>query len=197
VGGESPPGAQALPGIAQAGGTTLADMSEAPRRSRSRAVGLVIGAILILALAVGALLFVQNRWPIGQNERPTPQQPTPGPEEPEEPAEFYPDGTADENLPYFRQTLDRFAAGDEPIEGRPVVDAVAGAGFDRAAMQVSFDRTQTDLVADNIFVSVRIGEDCLIGQILTADRTPYAVVEPAVGPEQNICLIGNTRPIDW
>lgn len=169
-------------------------MSEAPRRSRGRAVGLVIGAILILVLAVGALLFVQNRWPIGQSERPAPQPTAP---EPEEPAQFHPDGTADENLPYFRQTLAQFGAGDEPVAGRPVVDAVAAAGFDRTTMQVTFDRTQTDLVADNVFVSVRIGGDCLIGQIVTGDRSSVAVVEPAVGPEQNVCLIGNTRPIDW
>lgn len=118
-------------------------------------------------------------------------------QKPAEPPKFYPDGTAEQNLPYFTQTLDDFAAGEDPVEGVPVVDAVAAAGFDKAAMQVSFDRTQTNLVADSIFVSVRIGTDCLLGQVVTSDRSVTAVTEPAVGPSEDICLIGKTRPIDW
>ena len=64
-------------------------------------------------------------------------------------------------------------------------------------MQVSFDRTKTDLVADSIFVSVRIGAECLLGQVTTGTREVSAVTEPAIGPNRDICLIGNTRAIDW
>ena len=118
-------------------------------------------------------------------------------QKPAEPATHHPDGSAEDNLPYFAQTLEEFAAGDTPVEGAPIVDAVVAAGFDKAAMQVSFDRTQTGLVADSIYVSVRIGGDCLIGQVVTSDRSVTAVTEPAVGPAEDICLIGKTRPIDW
>lgn len=153
-------------------------------------------ALPAAALAAGLALGVGGC--AAADRSPEPERPTPTQTPTSEPApEFFPAGTAEENLPYFAHVLEDFSAGAEPVEGRPVIDAVVAAGFDRAAMQVSFDRTKTDLVADSIFVSVRIGADCLLGQIGTADRVSVVVVEPAVGPEQNICLIGSTRPIDW
>lgn len=170
------------------------------RRRRGGIVALVIGIVVVL-LAAGALFALQTGvivWP--GTEQPAPVAPTETPDPPQpaaDPVGFDPLGTATDNLPVFEQTLRAFAAGGEPVEGVPVVNAVAAVGFDRAAMQVSFDRTRTDLVADNIFISVRMGEACLIGQITTADRGVSAVVEPALGPERNICLIGQTRPIDW
>lgn len=152
--------------------------------------------LAVAALAAAALIGLSGCAPETPTttERPTSTQP---PTTPEPAPEFFPDGSAEDNLPYFAHVLSTFSAGGEAVEGQPVVDAVAAAGFDRAAMQVSYDRTKTDLVADNIFVSVRIGADCLIGQIVTADRSTFAVTEPAVGPDQSICLIGATRPIDW
>lgn len=116
---------------------------------------------------------------------------------PPQPPQFYPEGTAEQNLPYFTEVMRVFSVGGEPVEGVSVVNAVAGAGFDKAVMQVSHDRSKTDLVADHIMVSVLMGSDCLLGQVITADRTFFTAVERAVGPEQNICLIGNTRVIDW
>ena len=131
-------------------------------------------------------------------EGPAPETPVrETPAAPEVAPEFVPDGTAEQNLPYFTEVLRAYSEGAQPVKGQPVVDAVAEAGFDRAAMQVSFDRTGTGLEADNIFVSVRIGGDCLIGQLVTGDRTFTARNEPAVGPDGDICLIGSTRPIDW
>ncbi len=108
-----------------------------------------------------------------------------------------PDGSATDNLPFFTQVLQQYAAGGGPVEGRPIVDALAAAGFDKSVMQVSFDRSKTDLVADSILVSVRVGESCLIGQLVTSDRSAVTTVQPALTAERTICLIGNTRPIDW
>ena len=116
---------------------------------------------------------------------------------PEEPAQLIPDGGAEANLPFFSEVLRQFSAGTEAVEGRPVVDALVAAGFDRAAMQVSFDRSKTGLVADSILVSVLLGGECLIGQVVTADRSTFATIAPALTEGQNLCLIGNTRPIDW
>lgn len=167
---------------------TLASMI---RPARARAIRRLPLAVALAAGLAGALAGCA---PSGVEPSPTTSAPS---ETPAPPPEFFPEGTAEENLPYFEYVLDGFAAGVEPVEGRPVVDAVAAAGFDRAAMQVSFDRTQTNLVADSIFVSVRIGADCLLGQVVAADRSVSAMTAPAVGPEQSLCLIGNTRPIDW
>jgi hypothetical protein len=151
-------------------------------------------APLVVALAAGLALGLAGCGAPAQE----PADPEPAAaESPAPPPEFFPEGTAEQNLPYFEYVLGGFSAGAEPVEGRPVVDAVAAAGFDRAAMQVSFDRTQTNLAADSIFVSVRIGADCLLGQVAASDRGVSAMTAPAVGPDQSICLIGNTRPIDW
>lgn len=153
-------------------------------------------ALLVALLAAAGAVAWQNGWltlPGEEGRQPVHEENF---QKPAEPPKFFPDGSAEQNLPYFADVLQRYAAGEGAIEGRPVVDAVVEAGFDRAAMQVSFDRTETNLVADNIFVSVRIGADCLVGQLVTADREAYAVVAPAVGPDADVCLIGETREID-
>lgn len=110
---------------------------------------------------------------------------------------FVPDGTAEQNLPFFTEVIRKYTAGDQPITGKPVAQAVIDAGFDPAMMQFSFDESKTGLTADNIFVSVRVGADCLIGQLVTGDRSFVAKNEPAIGPKGDICLIGITRSVDW
>lgn len=131
-------------------------------------------------------------------EGPTPQTPKrEAAPAPEVPPEFFPEGSATDNLPYFASVLQGYAAGEEPAMGAPLVNAITASGFSREAMQVSFDQSKTGLAADSIYVSVQIGAECLVGQLVAADRETVAVVAPAIGPEQNVCLIGNTRPIDW
>lgn len=131
-------------------------------------------------------------------EGPSPKTPErTAPSEPETAPELVPDGSADENLPYFTEVLRQYSAGDGAVQGRPIVDAIVESGFDKEAMSVSFDESKTGYAADSIFVSVRIGEDCLLGQIAAEGRDFSAQAEPAVGPEGGVCLIGETRPIDW
>lgn len=131
-------------------------------------------------------------------EGPTPETPARQSQPvPEVAPELVPDGTAEDNLPYFTELIRSYAAGEAPITGEPVAQAVIDGGFDPTMMQFSFDESKTGLVADNIFVSVRIGADCLIGQLVTADRGFVTAVEPAVGPAADICLIGTTRAVDW
>lgn len=145
-------------------------------------------AVALVPLFVGCTLL----------EGPTPETPPrETPAAPEVAPEFVPEGSAEENLPIFTETLRQYSEGDTAIEGQPIVDAIANVGFNRDDMQVSFDRTKTDLVADHIFVSVRVDQECLIGQVVTDDRSFVTEVMPAVGPEENICLIGETRAIDW
>lgn len=64
-------------------------------------------------------------------------------------------------------------------------------------MEVSFDESKTGLTADHLYAAVRIDADCLIAQLVTEDRTFAVETAPAVGPERNHCLIGETRAIDW
>lgn len=147
---------------------------------------LVVG--LLSASATGCALL----------EGPTPDTPKrEAPAEPKTAPEFFPEGSAADNLPYFTETMRTYAAGEGPVLGAPLVDSLVAAGFNRDTMQVSFDESKTGLAADNIFVSARFGADCLIGQLVAADRSFVASVQPAVGPNQDICLIGNTRPLDW
>ena len=119
------------------------------------------------------------------------------PAEPDTPAQFFPDGSATDNLPYFTETVREFTRSDSEIEGRPLVDAIVDAGFTREDMQVSFDRSRTGLVADHLYASVRIDSECLLAQVITEDRSFVTRVDAAVGPEKDLCLIGETRVIDW
>ncbi|MFC5123255.1 DUF6993 domain-containing protein [Pseudoclavibacter helvolus] len=74
-----------------------------------------------------------------------------------------------------------------------LVNALSTTGFDKAAMEVTFDRTNVDLEADYIIVSVKIGEECLVGQ-----RGPRGYTSDVVAPvSTGKCLIGLTQPITW
>lgn len=118
-------------------------------------------------------------------------------QEPEAPPEYFPEGTAAENLPYFQEVLRQYAIGEAPVQGAPIVDHLTAAGFVKTNMEVSFDESKTNLVADSIFVSVLFGQECLIGQMVVSDRTFVTEVVPGLGPEKIVCLLGTTRPIDW
>lgn len=163
---------------------------QASRRPRSRAfAAAVCGALTIGALALSGCAVLEGPTPDAP-KRETPAVPEVAPE-------LVSGGTAEENLPYFTEVLRGYAAGEGSIKGEPVSRAVIDAGFDKSLMQVSFDRSETGLEADNIFVSVLLGENCLIGQIVTSDRSFVTEAAPAVGPDNNICLIGETAPITW
>lgn len=116
---------------------------------------------------------------------------------PPEETSYVEGGNADENFPIFVQTLDRVSRDDGVVAGREIVQHFESAGFDRSTMQVSRDRTRMDLDPESMFVSVRFGEDCLVGQLVMNDRSVSAEVMPAVGPSNDICIIGLTQPIDW
>ena len=85
------------------------------------------------------------------------------------------------------------AAGGANPGGRAFVDALVAAGFDKAAMQLTPDKTAINLDADNIQFSVLIGEDCLVGQYGNVGY--QSAVLPVLSTGR--CLVGNTRAIDW
>ncbi len=106
-----------------------------------------------------------------------------------------PEGTATENLPYFNLLATSTTTANPSADGRAYIDALIAGGFDRGAMQVTFDRTKADLAADAIQFSVNFGDECVIGQIGPATDGFHSVVAPVLST--GLCLVGVTRQIDW
>ena len=102
---------------------------------------------------------------------------------------------AAENLALFDSVNLAVVAADESAGGRDFIDALTAAGFDRSAMQVTADRTTVDLRAGSVQFSVRLGDECLVGQYGPESGGYHGAVRPALG--QGGCLVGRTRPIDW
>jgi len=125
---------------------------------------------------------------------PTPSdEPTEAPETPRPEPTLDTNGSALQNLDYFDAVNERLLEEQESPDGRAFIDNLIAAGFDREAMEVTPDRTAVDLEADNIQFSVRIGDECLLGQF---GNTGYvSVVGDAL--TNGKCLVGKTRPIDW
>ncbi len=114
----------------------------------------------------------------------------------EEPAAtLVPDGTADDNLPLFSAVVAEVWATPERGAGRAYIDALTAAGFDKGAMQVTYDESTVGNPAESIQFSVKWSAECLIGQVGPATGEPVTVVVPVLA--EGTCLVGATRPIDW
>ncbi len=110
-------------------------------------------------------------------------------------AAFEPDGSASDNLPLFTAVMAEVWESDARVQGRAYIDALAAAGFPRAAMEVTNDQTSVGNPADAIQFAVAWAGECLIGQVGPSTPEPTSLVMPAL-PEGD-CLIGVTRTIDW
>ncbi|AZS43907.1 hypothetical protein E1I21_08225 [Microbacterium oleivorans] len=81
------------------------------------------------------------------------------------------------------------------VKGRDYVDALVAAGFAKEEMQVTDDTTSIGDPADSVQFSVRVGAECLVGQVGPSVPTPTSLVMP--GLAEGKCLVGKTRSIDW
>lgn len=109
---------------------------------------------------------------------------------------FHVDGTAEDNLPLFTDVVQQVWGSPENASGRAYIDALIGAGFDRAGMQVTQDATTVGNPAESLQFSVRWGDDlCLVGQVGPSTGEPVTAIMDQLA--EGRCLIGNTRPIDW
>jgi hypothetical protein len=108
-------------------------------------------------------------------------------------AHLVPDGTAEENLPYFDSINKALFATEPQANGRAIIDSLVAAGFDKSTMQVTPDTTPTHHNTDSIQFAVQLGSECLIGQAGGGEYTSVAGPALATGG----CLVGKTRPIDW
>ncbi|SFS06128.1 hypothetical protein SAMN04487846_2067 [Microbacterium sp. cf046] len=106
-----------------------------------------------------------------------------------------PGGTAEENLPVFSMVTAAVWASPQQVSGRAYVDALVTAGFDKSAMQVTYDESTVGDPAESIQFAVRWGDECLVGQVGPSTGSPVTVVVPALS--EGTCLVGSTRPIDW
>ena len=106
-----------------------------------------------------------------------------------------PELSATENLPFFDSVNLAVVAANGAAGGRDFIDALAAAGFDKTAMQVTADRTTVDLQADSVQFAVLFHDECLVGQYGPASGGYHGAVRPALGAGG--CLVGETRPIDW
>lgn len=104
-----------------------------------------------------------------------------------------PNGTAEQNLAYFDDVNKKFIAEGGDLSGRPFIDNLVKAGFQKSDMEVTPDRTTVNLAADNISFSVRLGKTCLIGQYGNTGYSSTAQKLLSTGR----CLIGTTRTINW
>ena len=85
------------------------------------------------------------------------------------------------------------AGGGANPGGRAFIDALVAAGFDKGSMEVTPDETAIALDADNVQFSVKLGEDCLVGQYGNVGY--QSTVLPVLASGR--CMIGITRTINW
>jgi len=107
--------------------------------------------------------------------------------------QYLPDGTAKANKSYFDSVTTALLARDPSAGGKNVIDALVAAGFDKANMQVTPDTTTIGRKVDSVLFSVRIGTECLLGQLSGSQYTSSVQAALADGT----CLVGKTRPINW
>ena len=100
---------------------------------------------------------------------------------------------AAENKAFFDQVADQFLFDHGMGDGRAAIDNLVAAGFRKEDMQVTPDTTALGIAVDSLIFSVRIKDECLIGQYSAMGYT--SIIAPILGT--GTCLVGVTRPIDW
>ena len=114
----------------------------------------------------------------------------------EEPIEVIPEfiegGSAEDNLPFIDYVLTQAGAGTGLFGSRDAVAALERAGFDRANMEVTSDRTALELAAESVTIAVIIDGECALGQ--WSSDWYASTVTPLLGA--GTCLLGDTLSLD-
>jgi hypothetical protein len=159
----------------------------------SRRTSVLLVAALAGSLALAGCVQSANPTPAVTKTHGSSASPTPTATATADPV-YQPTGTADDNKAYFDLVNTRFFAANPSALGRPIIDNLVAAGFTKADMQVTPDKTSIGDGADSILFAVKMGDECLLGQHSGSGYS--SAVEPALttgGP----CLIGLTRSINW
>ena len=157
-----------------------------------RATGTTWGAAI---LATGLAIALAGCVPGAPTPTPTASSSASAGTETEAPSApvLDPQGSAADNLAYFDATNNALIAAGGGLDGRSFIDNLVSAGFSKAAMEVTSDRTTVNAGADQVQFSVRLNGSCLIGQYGAGEYNGAAATLLGTGN----CLIGTTRPIDW
>ncbi|MBN9607052.1 MAG: hypothetical protein J0G30_10615 [Actinomycetales bacterium] len=165
-------------------------MQPVPPTRRSIAAVALAASAATIALALAGC--VESPAPEPTTTRPSSTAPPASPA-PTAPPTYDPEGSAADNQAYFDHVIAELVATNPNPKGRDLIDALVNGGFDKSAMEVTPDETSVRLDADAIQFSVRIGDDCLIGD--WGGGTASSTVLPVL--PTGTCLVGTTRPIDW
>jgi hypothetical protein len=111
------------------------------------------------------------------------------------PLQLTPDAPAADNLAYFDSVVTQTLAAEANPLGRTVIDALAGAGFDKAHMEVTADSTTEGKPVDSIQFSVLFNGECIVGQNGPSSGGYHSAVKSMLG--SGTCLVGATPQIDW
>jgi opacity protein-like surface antigen len=153
-------------------------------------------AVLVAAALVASLSLagcVQSATPAPATTKSTHATASPTPTATPDPV-FHPNGTADENKAYFDLVNTRFFTANPSALGRPIIDNLVAAGFSKADMQVTPDKTSIGGGVDSILFAVKMGNECLLGQHGGGGYSSSVAAALTTGGP---CLIGLTRSIDW
>ncbi|MEY4458216.1 MAG: hypothetical protein RIS25_809 [Actinomycetota bacterium] len=112
---------------------------------------------------------------------------------PEIPPEFDPEGTAAINKPYFDWVVLKYLQSSPKYNDQSMVAALVDAGFEKKAIEITPSTTGTSQPADSIIVSVKMGDNCLIGQRMR-DNSYFSSLEKLLS--SGTCLVGETQPIN-
>ncbi len=157
---------------------------------------MVAAAVLVSLTACGA-----SPLPAAQTASGTPiptalsaPAPSASPVLPSDPV-LKPELGAEQNLAYFDFVNRRTLAVNPQADGKAFIDGLVAAGFTKADLQVTVDRTSANLPADSIQFSVRLNGSCLIGQNGKGSGGYHSIATALLATGN--CLIGNTRSINW
>lgn len=148
---------------------------------------------LARAGAVAAVLLALTLTGCVDAPVPTPTPTTSASATPEPDPEIDLEGSAKDNHEFFDLINNELIAAGGTLDGRAFIDNLVAAGYPKADLEVTPDRTAINIAADNIQFSVRLNGTCLIGQY---GNIGYAsTTADLLGTGR--CLVGQTRPIDW
>lgn len=106
--------------------------------------------------------------------------------------ELVPDGSDADNAPFAQAVVQRAAdAADGSLTRNAIAAALADAGFAADALEVTPDRTPLGLEVDVISFAVRIGDDCIVGELRSGAAT--ATTASVLGTGR--CLVGSDASI--
>lgn len=149
------------------------------------------------ALALAAIGVLAGCGPQTPMPTPTASSSTPSPEPTSVRNELNPvlrpGQSAAANQQFFDATNQALQSQQGRSNGESIVNNLVAAGFNKADMEITYDATALGLQADSMIVSVKIGNECLIGQFFPGSYK--GTILPVLGTGK--CLVGWQRTIDW